>query len=123
MSSTAGTNPYTYVKPSELATRSLVSGSKPDATTSSASHDHPDTPTHDRPVLHRKQTDNYEQAVAREQANKQDAGADMMVPGESAERPGINRQQSWKIQDQRRQFHEKLVGEGVTGHGYHSTGQ
>ncbi|KAK5734140.1 hypothetical protein LTR17_009123 [Elasticomyces elasticus] len=62
MASTTGSNQYSYVKASQMATRSLVGDEKPEHNISSASHDHADA--HDKPILAGKPTDNYEQAAA-----------------------------------------------------------
>ncbi|KAK3619995.1 hypothetical protein LTR56_023695 [Elasticomyces elasticus] len=62
MASTTGSNQYSYVKASQMATRSLVGDEKQEHAISTASHDHPDA--HDKPILAGKSTDNYEQAAA-----------------------------------------------------------
>ena len=118
MASTTGTNnPYAYVKGSEMATRSLVGDEKPSQTTSSASHDHADAL--DKPAMTRKHTDNYEQAAA---AAARDGNAEGMATVSGTDRPGFGRQQSWSMQDKRREHHEGLLGQ-PSGHGYRSTGQ
>ncbi|KAK5674973.1 hypothetical protein LTS10_012385 [Elasticomyces elasticus] len=104
MASTTGSNQYSYVKASQMATRSLVGDEKPEHTISSASHDHPDA--HDKPIVAGKSTDNYEQAAAT--AAKEGKGEGMATLS-GTDRPGLGRQQSWSMQDKRRQHHEGLL--------------
>jgi len=118
MASTTSNNPYTYVKPSTMATRTLVGDDKPEHTISSASHDYPDA--HEKPVLARKHTDNYGQAAA---AAARDGKGEGTAVVSGTDRPGLDRQQSWSMQDKRRQHHEGLLESKAGGQGYHSTGQ
>ncbi|KAK5175509.1 uncharacterized protein LTR77_000648 [Saxophila tyrrhenica] len=57
----SSTNAYTYQKPSTIATRSLVSDTKPTETPSTSSND---VDVQGKPVLQRRTTDNYEKAAA-----------------------------------------------------------
>ena len=101
-----------------MSTRSLLSDTKPNATTSSASHDHEDA--HDKPALDRKHTDTYEQAAA---AAAREGKGEGLGAVSGTDRPSIGRQQSWSMQDKRRQHHEGLLSGEPTTQGYYSTGQ
>lgn len=113
----ASNTPYTYQKPSTLATRSLVTGSKPSEVATSASSD--DKATHDRPTLERKTTDHYQQAVsaaAAAAASETEAADQPATP-----KPGLGRQQSWKQTDQKRGAMEKILGGQPGVQGYTTT--
>ncbi|KAK3070425.1 hypothetical protein LTR53_010492 [Teratosphaeriaceae sp. CCFEE 6253] len=119
MASTASaSNPYTYVKASELSTRSLVSPAEKFAAATSESH-HDNADAHTKPVLLGKPMGNYEQAAAAAARDGTGQGAATLS---GTDRPGLDRQQSWSMQDRRRLHHEGLIGDFPSGQGYHSTG-
>ncbi|KAI5358086.1 hypothetical protein Slin15195_G064150 [Septoria linicola] len=110
-SPTSESHPYSYQKPSTMATRSLVSGQKPTETPSAASHDHDET-RHKPDVLTRKTTSNYEQALASAQASSENDTA----------RPGLDRLQSFSKDDHKRELMQQtLASVGSGDHGYYST--
>ncbi|KAK4541826.1 hypothetical protein LTR36_007358 [Oleoguttula mirabilis] len=122
MACSTGSHPYTFQKPSAMATRTLVSDTKPAETASASSND---LDAHGKPVLTRKTTDNYEQAAAA--AAKAGTGTG---PGQTVglgavsgtDRPGgLDRQQSWSMSDAKRQHHEQLLGGQPNAQGYAST--
>ncbi|KAI6906566.1 hypothetical protein KC318_g13436 [Hortaea werneckii] len=138
MASTLGTHPYDYQKASTLATRALVSETKPAEIPSSSSHDFHLTSTNDNdPKLPGRPpvvggggggtttttsagagppaTSNYQQASASAAA---EAAKNDAVPGSG----GIaQRRQSWNRSDLKREAHEKLLEAGSL-KGYHSSG-
>ncbi|KAK5121629.1 hypothetical protein LTR85_004801 [Meristemomyces frigidus] len=122
MASTTGTHPYTFQKPSAMATRTLVSDTKPTETASSFSND---MSTHGKPVLTGKTTDNYEQAAAAAAKAGTGSGAGQTVglgAISGTDRPGgLDRQQSWSMSDAKRQYHEQLLGGETNAQGYAST--
>lgn len=137
MASTLGTHPYDYQKASTLATRALVSETKPAEIPSSSSHDfhltnkdndlnHPTKPpvvgggitgtTASARAAGPPATSNYQQAssaAAAAEAARNDTG-----PGSGAT---AQRRQSWNPADLKREAHEKLL-EGGSLKGYHSSG-
>ncbi|EMC96437.1 hypothetical protein BAUCODRAFT_33789 [Baudoinia panamericana UAMH 10762] len=120
MASTTSTTQqaFTYVKPSETATRSLISGNTPTQVVSTSSHDH--EAAGDRPVMLRKHTDNYEQAAA---AAAREGKAEGMGAISGTDRPGFQRQASWDIRDKRRDHHEAYLSGQPAGMGYSSGGK
>ncbi|KXT11744.1 hypothetical protein AC579_5025 [Pseudocercospora musae] len=104
-------HPYSYQKPSTMATRTLISGSKPPEAPTSGSHDHDDTP--DKPTLQRKTTSNYQDAVAA-------AGT-----ADEVSRPALQRAQgSYSRSDYKRGVMEQtLAGSPHSPHGYTSTSE
>ncbi|KAI6836795.1 hypothetical protein KC340_g5812 [Hortaea werneckii] len=137
MASTLGTHPYDYQKASTLATRALVSESKPTEVPSSSSHDFHLTSTSDNDLNHPGKapvvsggdatttttsavagppaTSNYQQASASAAA---EAAKNDAVPGSGVT---AQRRQSWNQSDLKREAHEKLL-EGGSLKGYHSSG-
>ncbi|KAI7721816.1 hypothetical protein KC353_g1077 [Hortaea werneckii] len=137
MASTLGTHPYDYQKASTLATRALVSETKPAEIPCSSSHDFHLTDTNDNdpnrpgkaPVVSGgggttttisaaagpPATSNYQQAssAAAAEAAKNDG-----LPGSGIT---AQRRQSWNRSDLKREAHEKLL-EGGNMKGYHSSG-
>ncbi|KAK4631263.1 hypothetical protein CLAFUW4_03593 [Fulvia fulva] len=93
-------HPYIYHKPSSLATRTLVTGQKP---------------VHEKPVNH------YEhavQAAGQSQPKNETTGA---TPTGNADSPGLGRQQSWNMQDRKRDHHTSMLADKPNEHGYSST--
>ncbi|KAI7215457.1 hypothetical protein KC333_g5451 [Hortaea werneckii] len=138
MASTLGTHPYDYQKASTLATRALVSDTKPAEVPSSSSHDFHLTSTNDNDLNHPGKppvlgggggtttttaagagppaTSNYQQAssaAAAAEAAKNDG-----LPGSGIT---AQRRQSWNRSDLKREAHEKLLEAGSL-KGYHSSG-
>ncbi|KAI7226028.1 hypothetical protein KC330_g8955 [Hortaea werneckii] len=138
MASTLGTHPYDYQKASTLATRALVSETKPAEIPCSSSHDFHLTSNNDNDVNRPGKppivgggdggtttttsagagppaTSNYQQAssAAAAEAAKNDA-----VPGSGFT---AQRRQSWNQSDLKREAHEKLLEAGSL-KGYHSSG-
>ncbi|KAF2207731.1 hypothetical protein CERZMDRAFT_107651 [Cercospora zeae-maydis SCOH1-5] len=119
-SPTSETHPYSYQKPSTMATRSLITNQPPTETPSAASHDHETTANHPG-VLKRRVTNNYEKALASthnsstvdDQEHQQDSGA----------RPILDRVQSFNKNDYKREVMQQALANAgtVEGHGYHST--
>ncbi|KAM3423894.1 hypothetical protein BST61_g1289 [Cercospora zeina] len=116
-SPTSETHPYSYQKPSTMATRSLVTNQKPIETPSAASHDHEDAAKHSG-VLKRRLTNNYEKALA---STAQNSTADEL--DESDTRPNLDRVQSFNKNDYKRELMQQTLASAgtVEGHGYHST--
>ncbi|KAK3670833.1 hypothetical protein LTR78_009277 [Recurvomyces mirabilis] len=115
------THPYTYVKPAQLATRSIVSDAKPSATTTSASTSHKAADAQGKANLASPTTDNYERAAAAAATvqNKSAEGAGVLS---GTDRPGLDRTKSWKMQDKRRDHMEGVLSGQPSGMGYSSTG-
>ncbi|KAI7299066.1 hypothetical protein KC315_g17787 [Hortaea werneckii] len=137
MASALGTHPYDYQKASTLATRALVSETKPTEIPSSSSHDFHLTSTNDNDPNHPGKTpvvssggttttisaaagppatSNYQQAssaAAAAEAAKNDG-----LPGSGVT---AQRRQSWNQSDLKREAHEKLLEAGSL-KGYHSSG-
>lgn len=128
---------YAYQKPSVLATRTLVSDSKPAELPSTGSHDAGD-PHDQKPVLQRRTTDHYRDALATAAAKAgpdgitvdfvesgTDAGSGSNIGSVSTAgglKPGFDRQPSWKQSDLKRGAVEKMLSASSAGHGYSSTG-
>ncbi|KAI7172143.1 hypothetical protein KC316_g10942 [Hortaea werneckii] len=145
MASTLGTHPYDYQKASTLATRALVSETKPAEIPSSSSHDFHLTSTNDNDVNHPGKpavvsggggggtttttttsagagppaTSNYQQASS---------SAAAAAAAEASKNDGLSgsgftaqRRQSWNQSDLKREAHEKLLEAGSL-KGYHSSG-
>lgn len=111
------TQQYTYQTPSTMATRSLISDTKPTSI--------PDIDHTSRSTLQSTSTDNYEQAAAAAtKANQIPATTAGSVAASVADRPGAPlRQQSWKMSDFKGQQQGQMVaGRGGAGQGYSSTG-
>ncbi|TKA77813.1 hypothetical protein B0A55_04603 [Friedmanniomyces simplex] len=139
---TPSNNAYTYPKPSQLPTRSLLTTtttSEPSSTSRLGTQDHAQDHTQDhptdtsanRPVPTSNTTNHYAQAAARE---AQPEAPGNLSSGTGTDRPGpglLDRQPSWSLRDRRRQAHEGLLegnggGVKVGGQGqggYSSTGQ
>ncbi|GAB1732869.1 hypothetical protein NU195Hw_g7722t1 [Hortaea werneckii] len=135
MASTLGTHPYDYQKASTLATRALVSETKPAEIPSSSSHDfhvttkdpdfnHPTgvvgggggvtTATTSAAGAGPPATNNYHQASSSAaEAAKND--------GQAGSGATAQRRQSWNPSDLKREAHEKLLEAGSL-KGYHSSG-
>ncbi|KAI7244146.1 hypothetical protein KC343_g3003 [Hortaea werneckii] len=135
MASTLGTHPYYYYqKASTLATRALVSETKPAEIPSSSSHDfhlqtnkdtdidHPTgvvggsglaTATTSAAGAGPPATNNYHQASSSAAAAAEAAKAESAVTAQ--------RRQSWNPSDLKREAHEKLLEAGSM-KGYHSSG-
>lgn len=91
-----------------MATRALVSDSKPTATPSLSSND---IDIASKDVLQGTNTDNYSQAAAN--AAKTSAN--------ETDRPGLGRQQSWKMSDKKREVTEQMFASKQPNHmGYTS---
>ncbi|RMY66561.1 hypothetical protein D0863_08327 [Hortaea werneckii] len=137
MASTLGTHPYDYQKASTLATRALVSETKPAEIPSSSSHDfhltnkdpdfnHPTgvvvgsgvvtTATTSAAGAGPPATNNYHQASSSAAAAAAAAEAAKAESGATAQR-----RQSWNPSDLKREAHEKLLEAGSL-KGYHSSG-
>lgn len=109
---------YTYQKPSTMATRSLISDNKPteSASTSSASADQ------DKPALQRRTTNNYEQAAAAAaKAGQLPATTAGSAAASVNDRPGAQRQQSWKMSDFKGQQQGQMLAGKAVGQGYSTT--
>ena len=133
------TNSYTQPKPSAMATRHLLTEIKPSSTPARAlvptgtptPVNAPGTATRDldacKPGSVAKLTDNYLQAaaaVAKSSAVPPSQTAKGLGAVSGTDRPGLQKQASWKMSDMKRQQHEQLLG-GPTpnAEGYASTGQ
>lgn len=99
-----------------MATRSMVSDVKPTETPSLSGND---SDAHGKPVLIRKTTDNYEQAAAAAAKSTNQTTGTGAISG--TDRPGIGRQQSWKMSDMKREHYEKLLDGQTNAQGYAST--
>ncbi|RMY96020.1 hypothetical protein D0862_08640 [Hortaea werneckii] len=145
MASTLGTHPYDYQKASTLATRALVSETKPVEVPSSSSHDFHLTSNTDNDLSHSGKspvvgggesgtttttpvaagppaTSNYQQAsssaAAAAAAAAAEAAKNEVLPGDGAT---AQMRQSWNRSDLKREAHEKLLEAGSL-KGYHSSG-
>ncbi|TKA45700.1 hypothetical protein B0A55_13808 [Friedmanniomyces simplex] len=142
---TPSNNACTYPKPSQLATRSLLTTTttttpQPSSTSQLGTPDHaqdhtqahPTDTSANHPVPTSNTTNHYAQAAAREA--QPEAPGNLSGTGTGTDRPGpglLDRQPSWSIRDRRRQAHEGLLegnggGVKVGGQGqggYSSTGQ
>ena len=119
MASTSASNQYTYQKASELATRSLVSGSKPTETPSTSSKD---INAHDKPTLKRQPTNHYEEAAAAAtKAGQLPATTASSAAASMTDRPGVHRQQSWKMSDLKGQQQGQMLAGTRIGLGYSTT--
>ncbi|TKA30088.1 hypothetical protein B0A50_02807 [Salinomyces thailandicus] len=137
MASTLGTHPYDYQKASTTATRALVSDIKPAQVPSSSSGTTASNPNNNnrnvgeegKHVTTGPATSNYQDAAsaataanaaAAAAAAKRDAGAGVTPSGAG----GVQRQQSWKQSDLKREAHEKLLDSSSSTRGalqgYHS---
>jgi hypothetical protein len=115
----SSSNPYAYQKPSTMATRSLVSDSKPTEMPSSSSND---VDNKDKPTLQRRTTDNYEQAAAAAtKAGQIPATTAGSAAASVTDRPGAKRQQSWKISDFKGQQQGQMLAGRPGGQGYSTT--
>lgn len=122
MASTTSSYSYAHQMPSAMATRTLISDTKPTGIASTSSND---VDAHDRSILTGNVTGNYEQAAAA--AAKAGTGTG---PGQTVglgavsgtDRPGgLDRQPSWSMSDAKRQYHEQLLGGQTNAQGYAST--
>jgi hypothetical protein len=129
MASAANSAQYTYQRAGEMATRSLVSGSKstepgpstskPMETTSASSND---TNASDKPTLQRRTTNNYEEAAAAAtKASQLPATTAGSAASSVTDRPGVQRQQSWKMSDLKGQQQGQMLAGKVVGPGYSTT--
>ena len=128
-------NPYTFPRPSQLATRTLVGEQKTSETPSASSYDAADAAG--KPVLQRRLTDNYAQAAAAAaSAGQQQHSPTATSPtsstgggewgGASAtefgdERPLAARRQSWKMSDFKREKIEPMLAAAPNKLSYTST--
>ena len=102
-----------------MATRSLVSDSKPTETPSSSSND---VDAHQKPILQRKTTDNYEQAAAAAtKAGQMPATTAGSAAASVTDRPGVQMQQSWKRSDFKGQQQGQMLAGVPSGQGYSTT--
>lgn len=95
MASTGNSNPYTFQRASTVATRSLISDTKPSEIPSTSSND---VKGHAKETLQSKTTNHYEQAAA--EAIKADhipATTASSAAVSVSDRPSAKRQQSWKM--------------------------
>ena len=107
---------YTQPKGAALATRSLVSESAPADASST------DTNAADRPVLQRRITNNYEEAAAAAtKAGQIPATTAASAAASVTDRPGVQRQQSWKMSDLKGQQQGQMLAEKAAGQGYSTT--
>jgi hypothetical protein len=94
-----------------MATRSLISEDKPS-----------DVDASGKPTLQRKTTNHYEQAAAAAtKANQIPATTAGSVQASVTDRPGVQRQQSWKMTDFKGQQQGQMVAGKSGGQGYSST--
>ena len=112
MASTTSSNQYTFQRASTMATRSLVSDSKPSETPSASSNDVDAT---QKPTLQRKTTNHYEQAAAGATTAGQPPAAT------ATDRPTVDRQQSWKRSDLKGQQQGQMLSNVAEGQGYSTT--
>ncbi|KAI6828934.1 hypothetical protein KC332_g11347 [Hortaea werneckii] len=139
MASTLGTHPYDYQKASTLATRALVSETKPSEIPSSSSHDFHFLTNKDTDLSHPTTspavvgpgttatalgagppaTNNYHQASTSAAAAAAEAAKNDGLPAGSGAM--AQRRQSWNPSDLKREAHEKLLEAGSL-KGYHSSG-
>lgn len=109
-------NPYTFQRASTMATRSLVSDAQADSNST-------ETETESKPTLQRRTTNHYEEAAAaaaaakKEDTTTEDSGN---VPAGS-DRPGFQRQQSWKMSDFKGQQQGQMLAGSTKEQGYSST--
>ncbi|CAK1360766.1 hypothetical protein CB0940_03780 [Cercospora beticola] len=117
-SPTSETHPYSYQKPSTMATRSLVTDQKPTETPSASSYDHEDAAKQPG-VLKRRVTNNYEKALASTQTSDDHEHQQ----GSNSPRPNLDRVQSFNKNDYKREMMQQTLANAgsVEGHGYHST--
>ena len=103
-----------------MATRSLVSDSKPIETPSAWSND---MGHHDKPILQSPTTDNYEKAAAAAtRADHIPATTAGSAAASVADRPGMQqRQPSWNMSDLKGQHQGQMLAEKAGRHGYTST--
>lgn len=95
MASTSNNNPYTFQRASTMATRSLISDTKPSEIASTSSND---VKGHAKETLQHETTTHYEQAAA--EATKADripATTAASAAASLSDRPGAKRQQNWKM--------------------------
>lgn len=119
MASSANSDPYAFQRASTLATRSLVSDTKPTEMPSASS---PDLDSHAKPNLQRKATNNYEEAAAEAtRAGQMPATTAGSAAASIADRPGMQRQQSWKRSDLKGQLQSQMLAGVTSGQGYSST--
>ncbi|KAK3699271.1 hypothetical protein LTR37_016514 [Vermiconidia calcicola] len=101
-----------------MATRSIISGTKPTETPSASSDD---VDTQAKPTLQRKHTNHYERAAAAAtKADEIPATTAGSAAASVTDRPGMQRQQSWKRSDLRGQQQAQMLGR-ASGQGYSST--
>ena len=119
MASTTQSNPYTFQRASTMATRSLVSDTKPTETPSASSND---IDPHSKPTLQKMTTNNYEQAaVTATRSGQIPATTAASAAAFVTDRPGVQRQQSWKMSDFKgQQQGQMLAGKMSGGQGYSS---
>ena len=118
MASTTNSNPYAFPRASEMATRSLVSGSKP-GESSSASND---VNANEKPTLQRRTTNNYEEAAAAATTSGQLPATTAGSAAASVnDRPGMQREQSWKMSDLKGQQQGQMLAGKAAGQGYSTT--
>ena len=112
-------NPYTYQNAATTATRSLVTGNKP---TEASLPSSTDADPHAKPMLQRKPTDNYEKAAAAATRSDRTAATTAgSVAASVTDRPGAQRQQSWKMSDLKGHQQGQMLAGVPGGQGYSST--
>lgn len=95
-----------------MATRSLVSGSQSTEPGPSTS----------KPALQRRTTNNYEEAAAAAtKAGELPATTAGSAAASVTDRPGVQRQQSWKMSDLKGQQQGQMLAGKVVGQGYSTT--
>lgn len=114
MASTSS-NAYAQPKASAMATRSLVDRSKP-----------ADTPSVDtnneKPTMQRRTTNYYEEAAATATKSGQIPATTAASAAASVnDRPGVQRQQSWKMSDLKGQQQGQMLAGKAGGQGYSTT--
>lgn len=119
MASAVNANPYTYQRPSTMATRSLVSDSP---STEAISGSSKDVDTQQKPSLQRKTTNHYEQAAASAtKAGELPATTAGSAAANVTDRPGAQRQQSWKRSDLKGHQQGQMLANLPSTHGYSTT--
>lgn len=112
-------NPYTFQGAGTMATRSLISNSKPAETPSPSSND---VDLDDKPTLQRKSTNHYEQAAAAAtKAGQIPATTASSAAASVDDKQGLQRQQSWKMSDFKGQQQGQMLACKPSGQGYSST--
>ena len=102
-----------------MATRSIISGTRPTETPSASSND---VDAQAKPILQRKHTNHYERAAAAAtKADEIPATTAWSAAASVTDRPGMQRQQSWKRSDLRGQQQAQMLAGRAGGQGYSIT--